>query len=90
MVRVHKRKFSLYFEKWGCVVCSTKTRPHDSNAMCHNCVKKFVERLKQLEKEYAKAHPQEYENQQTENLTSRIRNAERILGRARPMDSEEE
>lgn len=85
----HKRKFALYFEKWGCVVCGTKTRPHDSNAMCLPCFHQFVARIKQLEKEYAKAHPQEYANQQTENLTSRIRNAERILGRALPMDSEE-
>lgn len=79
----HKRKFTLYFEKWGCLVCGTKERPHASHAMCHRCSTKFVQRLNQIENEYAKAHPQEYANQQTENLTSRIRNAERILGTAR-------
>jgi hypothetical protein len=80
----HKRKFALYFEKWGCLVCGTKKEAHDSHGMCPNCLSKFVHRLKQLEKEYAKAHPQEYEKQQTESLTSRIRNAARILGTARP------
>jgi hypothetical protein len=86
----HKRKFALYVEKWGCVKCGTKTRPHDSNAMCHDCLIKFVQRLRQLEKEYAKAHPQEYENRQIENLTSRVRSAERILGNARPVGVTEE
>lgn len=85
-----RKKFSLYFQQWGCVVCKTKERPHQSHAMCQRCFVKFVMRLKQLEKEYAEAHPQEYANQQTENLTSRMRNAARILGRALPMDSEEE
>ena len=53
--------------------------------MCQRCSGNFVARLEQLEKEYAKAHPQEYENQQVENLTSRVRSAERILGTARPV-----
>lgn len=37
-----------------------------------------------------KAHPPEYENQRTENLTSRVRSAERILGTARPVRVTEE
>src|SRR5437879_90416 len=85
----HKRKHSLYFEKWGCLVCGTEERAHVSHAMCHNCLLRFVNRLKQLEREYAKAHPQEYEDRQIEKLAARIRSAERILGAARPMDSEE-
>lgn len=86
----HKRKFSLYFEAWGCLACGTKERPHQGHGMCHNCSLKLVARLKQLEKEYAKAHPQEYENRQIESLTSRIRNAERILGKTQPVDSKED
>ena len=81
----HKRKFTLYFEKWGCLVCGTKEQAHDSHGMCGKCMRKFVERLKQLERDYAKAHPAEYADQQTESLTSRIRNAERILGITRPV-----
>jgi hypothetical protein len=76
----HKRKFALYFEKWGCLICGTKKEAHAAHGMCHNCRCRFVHRLQDLEKEYAKAHPQEYENQQTESLTSRIRNAQKILG----------
>jgi hypothetical protein len=79
----HKKKFALYYDKWGCLVCGTKEKAHDNHGMCHNCDFKFVLRLKQLEKDYAKAHPQEYANQQTESLSSRIRNAERILRTAR-------
>ena len=84
----HKRKFALYFERWGCLVCGTERQPHENHAMCHACLTRFVARLRQLEKDYAKTHSQEYADQQTENLTSRIRNAERILRRARPLDSE--
>jgi hypothetical protein len=76
----HKRKFALYFEKWGCLVCGTKKKDHVSHGMCQTCHGRFVDRLKLLEKEYAKAHPQEYENQQIENLTTRLRSAQRILG----------
>jgi hypothetical protein len=81
----HKRKFALYFEKWGCLVCGTKEQAHESHGMCNTCHFRFLQRLHALEKEYAKTHPQEYENQQIESLTSRIRNAERLLRVGRPM-----
>ena len=80
-----KRKFAIYFEKWGCLVCGTKDRAHESHGMCGTCEGTFVARLKQLEKEYAKAHPQEYEAQELDKITSRVRSAERILGTARPV-----
>jgi hypothetical protein len=86
----HRRKFGLYFEKHGCLVCGTKKKPHQSHSMCGTCHAKFVTRLKQIEKDYAKAHPHEYENQQIDNLTSRVRSAERILGTARPLPAEGE
>ena len=76
----HKRKFTLYFEKWGCVICGTKRKSHESHGMCRGCRGRFVFRLRQLEREYAKSHPAEYQDQQVESLTSRIRSAERILG----------
>lgn len=75
-----KRKFSLYFEKYGCLVCDTKKRPHESHGMCRRCHERFVFRLMRLEKEYAKAHPQEYQERQTEGLTSKIRTARVLLG----------
>lgn len=86
----HRRKFALYFEKWGCLICGTKKRPHQSHAMCNACNTRFVARLRQIEKDYAKAHPHEYEKQQIDNLTSRLRSAERILGTARPLPAEGE
>lgn len=81
----HKRKFALYFEKWGCLVCGTKRKPHENHALCCTCLNRFVTRLRHLEKEYAETHPQEYADRQTKSLTSRLRNAERILGTARPV-----
>lgn len=84
----HKRKFALYFEKWGCLACGTKERAHVTHAMCQKCLGRFVQRLRQLEKDYSQAHPQEYENQQIESLSFRVRSAERILGTART-ESEE-
>lgn len=85
----HKRKFSLYFEKWGCLVCGTKRKPHENHALCRTCLERFRTRLMWMEKEYASTHPQEYADRQTEDLTSRVRSAERILGMTRPIDSEE-
>jgi hypothetical protein len=87
----HKRKFALYFERWGCLLCGTKKEPHASHAMCNRCVTRFAQRLAALEGEYAAAHPQEYQDQQTESITARARSAEQILlGTARPVrDSEE-
>jgi hypothetical protein len=76
----HKRKFALYFEKWGCLACGTKEQAHVSHGICQHCLGKFLARLRLLEKDYAKDHPQEYEDQQIESLTSRVRSAERIIG----------
>jgi hypothetical protein len=86
----HKRKFALHFEKWGCLICSTKKEAHASHGMCNRCVSRFAQRLAALEGEYAKAHPQEYANQQIDGLTSRVRSAERILGTARSVRTESE
>jgi hypothetical protein len=72
-----QRKWSLYFEKFGCVICRSKKTPHQSRGMCHPCSRRLVARLVTIEREYAKAHPHEYENQQIDNLTSRLRSAER-------------
>jgi hypothetical protein len=79
-----QRKWSLYYAKHGCIGCGTKERPHSARGFCARCQQNVVDRLLAIEKEYAKAHPQEYENQQIESLASRIRDAARILGTARP------
>jgi hypothetical protein len=84
-----QRKWALYYGKWGCIVCGTKERPHSSRGFCARCQANVVNRLIVIEKEYAEAHSQEYENQRIEGLTSRIRNAERILGTVQPMDSDD-
>jgi hypothetical protein len=32
-----QRKWSLYYEKWGCLVCETKDKSHKSIGMCRTC-----------------------------------------------------
>jgi hypothetical protein len=77
-----QRKWSLYFSKWGCLICRRKTIPHQSRGLCGTCLNRLIQRLTILEREYAKAHPHEYEDRQIDNLSARVRSAERILGTA--------
>ena len=76
----HKRKWALYFEFHGCLVCGTKKEAHSSHGMCHDCYYRVVNRLGQIEKGYAEGHPHEYVDQQVDQISRRVRSAERILG----------
>lgn len=40
-----QRKWSCFFEDWGCLVCQTKTKPHCSNGMCQTCYSRVKQRL---------------------------------------------
>lgn len=80
----HRRKWALYFDFHGCLLCGTKKEAHSSNGMCRNCFDRVVRRLRQIEKAYAEAHPQEYVDQQIDRISRRVSSAERILGTARP------
>jgi hypothetical protein len=43
-----QRKWSVSFERYGCMVCETKDRIHAGNGMCHQCRVKWFCRLAQI------------------------------------------
>jgi hypothetical protein len=73
-----REKFSLYFEKWGCMICSKKT-VHASNGHCTACVNRITSRLRQIKGDYEKAHPEAEIERQINHLTLRARTAEGLL-----------
>jgi len=43
----HQRKWSHYFEDWGCLICGRKkAMNHFSRGMCPHCHSKVADRLK--------------------------------------------
>jgi hypothetical protein len=45
---LEQKRWGMYFETWGCLVCQRRNVPHASNGMCHNCRMRTYERLKHL------------------------------------------
>lgn len=54
-----RRKHALYFEKWGCRVCSRKDALHCSNGHCQKCFIRVQHRYDQLRKHWEAEHPVE-------------------------------
>jgi hypothetical protein len=42
---IQQRKWQYYFEEWGCLICGTKDRPHETLGMCQACHKRTMSRL---------------------------------------------
>jgi len=49
-----QRKWTYYFEEWGCLICGTKKRIHVSNGMCATCRKRVSYRLDAIIRAYTK------------------------------------
>ena len=45
-----QRKFAVYFEEHGCMVCETRERPHSALGMCEPCYHRIAARLKAIER----------------------------------------
>lgn len=45
---IEQRKWTYFFEDWGCLVCGTRDKPHVSNGMCSSCLNRTVSRLKSI------------------------------------------
>jgi hypothetical protein len=72
-----RKKWSLYFAKWGCLRCDTQDVTHRSNGYCERCHRLLSERIRRLRFGWNHEHP----NQSAERLhASGIRAAERLLG----------
>ncbi len=75
-----QRKWAMYFEKWGCIVCRRKKAMHAGNGYCSKCRIRIVSRLKTIEREQTKQYAAAGGEAQVEQITSRVRDAERLLG----------
>ena len=46
-----QRKWSVYYERWGCVSCTKKKTPHKSLGFCQACYLRVSQRIKEILKE---------------------------------------
>lgn len=49
-----QRKWTYYFEEWGCLVCGTQSRCHDSHGMCRKCGPRIKSRLQAIIRAHTK------------------------------------
>jgi hypothetical protein len=54
-----RKKWSIYYDKWGCLRCGTNSRQHASHGMCLRCTVQIIQRLKEIVRELRgeKEHP---------------------------------
>lgn len=52
-----QKKFSISYERYGCMICETRDRPHISNGMCGNCHARWFRRLSQIIAEEVSGEP---------------------------------
>jgi hypothetical protein len=74
-----RHKHRLYYEKWGCRLCSTKDRVHASGGLCNKCLQLWAGRDRQLEREFNRQHPPRHMTA-VEQVSHKFRTAERLLG----------
>ncbi len=84
-----RRKHALYFEKWGCEICGTKKKIHDSNGLCAQCHIRRSGRYIQLKREWDAEHPAGEAERQVGHVTARATTAERLLKGARDSEGDE-
>ncbi len=46
-----QRKWSVYFERYGCLICETRERIHSGNGMCRTCQVRTTQKLQQIIRE---------------------------------------
>jgi hypothetical protein len=52
-----QQKFTVSFERYGCMICETRERIHGGNGMCTTCHSKWFARLTQIIAEGIKGEP---------------------------------
>jgi hypothetical protein len=73
-----QEKFSVSYERYGCMICETHATPHAGNGLCQHCRGKWFRRLTQIIGEGMKGEPA-----QRARGTAR---AERLLSENAPQD----
>jgi MerR-like DNA binding protein len=48
-----QQKYVNRFKKYGCMICETKDRPHQSLSMCATCYRREVQRLREVVREHS-------------------------------------
>jgi len=76
------KKWSRYYDRWGCLRCGTKRRPHASHGYCQPCKSCIWYRLKTILKELSRERSSSAT--EVQQLTSRITAATRLLGKGEP------
>jgi len=76
-----RRKWSLYFAKWGCLRCDKSAVSHASGGLCRRCQATVASRLGQIKSDYDKANPDDELLRQIDHLTRRARTAAELLGK---------
>ena len=46
-----QRKWSVYYDRWGCVSCTKKKTPHKSLEFCQACYLRVSQRIKEILKD---------------------------------------
>lgn len=52
-----RQKWSVYFGRYGCLICETRTRIHVGNGMCNSCYSRTFNSLKQIVSEGVNRNP---------------------------------
>jgi|SRR5579872_2006849 len=74
-----RRKWALYFAKWGCRMCRRKRNvSHGSGGCCSTCCTMVMLRLKQIKIEYDRDNPESQIAENIDRLTRRLRSAQEL------------
>ena len=52
-----REKWSVYFARYGCLICETRERIHVGNGMCNSCYSRTFNSLKQIVSEGVNRNP---------------------------------
>ena len=74
------RKWSLFFEKWGCRTCHRKNVAHASSGCCARCHNLVAQRLAAIKRDFYRDDPELEIERQINQITSRMRSAQALLG----------
>jgi hypothetical protein len=73
-----RRKWSLYFAKWGCRMCRRKKINHSSAGCCAACTSMVANRLSQIKIEYDRDNPDTQIAENIDRLSRRLRSAQEL------------
>jgi hypothetical protein len=79
-----RRKWALYFAKWGCQTCGRKDVSHFARAYCQTCHLLIRKRLEKIKIEFDRENPEREIAQQIDRITSRIRSANALFEESEP------